>query len=69
MKYYTESRGQEYPTYNKRRKANWICHMLHRNGLLKHAIEVKLQGRIEMAGRSGRRRKQLLNDLKEKRRY
>jgi hypothetical protein len=32
-------------------------------------IEGKLEGRIEMMGRRGRRRKQLLCDLKEKRRY
>jgi hypothetical protein len=32
-------------------------------------IEGKLEGRIEMAVRRGRRRKQLLDDLKEKRRY
>jgi hypothetical protein len=32
-------------------------------------IEGKLEGRIEMTGRQGRRSKQLLNDLKEKRRY
>jgi hypothetical protein len=32
-------------------------------------IEGKLDGRIEMTGRRGRRRKQLLDDLKEKRRY
>jgi hypothetical protein len=32
-------------------------------------IEGKLEGRTEMTGRRGRRRKQLLNDLKEKRRY
>jgi hypothetical protein len=47
----------------KRRKANWIGHMLRRNCLLKHVIEGKLEGRIEMTGRGGRRRKQLLNDL------
>jgi hypothetical protein len=50
----------------KRRKANWIGHILRRNCLLKHAIEGKLEGRIEMTGRRGRRRKQLLDDLKEK---
>jgi hypothetical protein len=50
----------------KRRKANWICHILRRNCLLKHVIEGKLEGRIEMTGRRGRRRKQLLDDLKEK---
>jgi hypothetical protein len=32
-------------------------------------IEGKLEGRIEMTGRRGRKRKQLLNDLKEKRIY
>jgi hypothetical protein len=32
-------------------------------------IQGKLEGRIEMTGRRGRRYKQLLNDLKEKRRY
>jgi hypothetical protein len=32
-------------------------------------IEGKLEGMIEMTGRRGRRRKQLLDDLKEKRRY
>jgi hypothetical protein len=46
----------------KRRKANWIGHILRRNCLLKHMIEGKLEGRK-------RRRKQLLDDLKEKRRY
>jgi hypothetical protein len=53
----------------KRRKANWIGHILRRNCLLKHVIEGKLEGRIELTGRRGRRRKQLLDDLKEKRRY
>jgi hypothetical protein len=53
----------------KRRKANWIGHILRRNCLLKHVIEGKLEGRIEMTGRRGRRRKQLLDDLKEKRGY
>jgi hypothetical protein len=32
-------------------------------------IEGKLEGRIEMTGRRGRRRKRLLDVLKEKRRY
>jgi hypothetical protein len=35
----------------KRRKANWIGHILCRNCLLKHVIEGKLEGRIEMTGR------------------
>jgi hypothetical protein len=53
----------------QRRKANWIGHILRRNCLLKHVIEGKLEGRIDMTVRRGRRRKQLLDDLKEKRRY
>jgi hypothetical protein len=53
----------------KRRKANLIGHILRRNCLLKHVIEGKLEGRREMTGRRGRRRKQLLDDLQEKRRY
>jgi hypothetical protein len=52
----------------KRRKVNWIGHILRRNCLLKHIIEGKIKGRIEMRGRRGRRRKQLLDDLNEKRR-
>jgi hypothetical protein len=50
----------------KRRKANWIGHILRRNCLLKHVIEGKLEGRIEMSGRRGRRRKQLLDDVNER---
>jgi hypothetical protein len=51
----------------KRRKGSWIGHILRRYCLLKHMIEGKLEGRIGMSRRRGRRRKQLLNDLKEKR--
>jgi UDP-N-acetylglucosamine enolpyruvyl transferase len=36
-------------------------HILYRNCLLKHVIE----GKIEVAGRQGRRLQQLLDDLKE----
>jgi hypothetical protein len=53
----------------KKRKANWIGHILHRSCLLKHVIEGQLEGRIEMMGKQGRRRKQLLDCLREKRRY
>jgi hypothetical protein len=35
----------------KRRKANWIGHILRRNCLLKHVIKGKLEGRIDMRGR------------------
>jgi len=46
-----------------RRKANWIGHILRRNCLLKHVIEGKIEGRIEVAVRRGRRNKQLLDDI------
>jgi hypothetical protein len=51
----------------KRRKVKWICHILHRNCLLKHVKEGKIEGRIVVMGRRGRRHKQLLDDLKETR--
>jgi hypothetical protein len=40
-----------------------------RECLLKHGVEGKLEERIEMTGRRGRRRKKLLYDVKEKREY
>ena len=43
-----------------RRKVNYIGHILHRKCLLKHVIEVQLEGRIEVTGRRGRRCKLLL---------
>jgi hypothetical protein len=49
----------------RRRKANWIGHILRRNCLLSHIIEGKIIG----ARKRGRRSKQLLDDLKEARRY
>ena len=42
---------------------------MSRNCLLKHVIEGKIKERLEVTGRRGRRRKQLLDDLKEKRGY
>jgi hypothetical protein len=45
------------------------CYFSRRNCLLKHVTEGELDGRIEMMGRRGRRRKQLLDDDKEKKRY
>ena len=40
--------------------------MLRRNCLLKRVIEGKIEGRIEVTGKRGRRSKHLLDDLKEK---
>jgi len=46
----------------KRRKANRIGHILPRNCLLKHVIEGKIEGNKTR----GNRRKQLLEDIKER---
>jgi len=52
-----------------KRKPNWIGHILRRNCLLQRVIEGKIKGGIEVTGRRGRRRRKLLDDLKERRRY
>jgi len=53
----------------KRRKANWIGHILRRNCLPEHVIEGEIKERTKLTGRRGRRHKQLLDDLEEKRVY
>jgi hypothetical protein len=53
----------------KRRKADSIGHILCRDCLLKHVIGGKIEGRIGVTGRRGRKRRQLLDDLKESRGY
>ena len=50
-----------------RRKANWIGHILRRNCLLHDDIEGQMM-EVKGVGRR-RRRTQLLNDLRNKRRY
>jgi hypothetical protein len=52
-----------------KRKANWIFHILRRNCLPQRVTKGKIKGRIEVAGRLGRRRKKLLDDLKDRRGY
>jgi hypothetical protein len=52
-----------------KRKANWIGHILRRNCLLQRVIQGKIQERTEVTGRQGRRRRKLLDDLKERRGY
>ena len=53
----------------RKRKANWIGRILRRNCLLQRVTEGKIQGGTEVTGRQGRRRRKLLDDLKERRRY
>jgi hypothetical protein len=52
-----------------KRKANWIGHILRRNCLLQRVIEGKIKGIIEVTRRRGRRRRELMDDLKERRGY
>jgi len=42
-------------------------HSSHTNCHIKRVIEGKIEGRVEVTGRRGRRRKQLLDEFKEKR--
>ena len=53
----------------RKRKANWIGHILRRNCLLKQVIEGKIKGEMEVTRRQGRRRNKLLDDLKDRRGY
>ena len=50
-------------------KSNWYGHILRRNGLLKQVIEGKIKGDIDVTRRQGWRRRKLLDDLKDRRRY
>ena len=53
----------------RKRKANWIGHILLRNCLLQQVIEGKIKGQIEVKRRRGRRREKLLDDIKDRRGY
>jgi hypothetical protein len=53
----------------RKRNANWIGHILPRKCLLQQVIEGKIKGGIDVKGRRGRRRRKLLDDLKERRGY
>jgi hypothetical protein len=48
----------------RKRKANWIGHILRRICLLQWVIEGKIQGGIKVTGIRGRRRRKLFDDLK-----
>ena len=53
----------------RKRKANWTGHSLRINCLLKQVIEGMIEGEMEVTRRRGRRRKKLLDDLKDRRGY
>ena len=44
-------------------------HLFRRYCFLKHVIEGKIEGRIKVTGRRGKRRWQMADDLKEKTGY
>ena len=70
MKYYLRVKEQRNILHEvSKRKANWIGHILRGNCLLQRVIEGKIKGGIEVTGRRGRRRRTLLDDLKERRGY
>jgi hypothetical protein len=52
----------DHPIYNNMEEVNWSSHILRMNCLPKHAMEGNIDG-----ARRGRRRKQLLDDIKERR--
>jgi hypothetical protein len=49
----------------KRGNDKWSGHILRRNCILKHVIEGNMGDRIEVKGRRGRKRKELVDDCKE----
>jgi len=72
QKWRSSTKGEREDKYLKKRKskkANWIGYILRRHCLLKHIIEGKIERRIEVNTRRGRRRKQLLGDLKDRTGY
>ena len=70
MKYYKESkrRGITYKECKEGKLTGLVTSSVGTD-LLKHGIEGKIEGGMDVTGRRGRRRKKLLDDLKEKRGY
>jgi hypothetical protein len=48
------------------RKVDWIGHILCRNCVRKHIIEGKMEGAMQVTGRRGITRRQLMDDFQEK---
>ena len=61
---HTVKKDSNIPHTISTREANWIGHILRRNCLVKRVIAGEIEGRIEVMGGRGRRRKQLLYELK-----
>jgi len=67
MKYCKESRRRGISSKRKKRKVKCMDHSFRRNCSLNQVTEGKIEGRIEVTGRRGRRRNQVPDDVKEKR--
>ena len=61
--------GNERTTYNEKMGGQQDLSLLGKSSLPKHVIQGKIRGKIDLTGRQGRRRVQLLDNFKEKRRY
>jgi hypothetical protein len=62
----SKRRGIFYIRTIKRKKASCPDNIMHGDCLVKHVIEGKIEEEIEVMGRKGRRRKQLLDDLRKR---
>jgi hypothetical protein len=69
MKCYKKNEERNILPIIKRRWVTWNGHILHRNCRLKHIIDGKIEGMLEVTGRRGRTCMKLLDDLKGKRVY
>jgi len=56
-------------SYFLQKQTNWNCDTFSTYCFIKHVVEEKKEGRTEVTWRWGRRRKRLLDDLKEKKGY
>jgi len=66
--YYFRVKEQRNIVYEiSKQKAKGIGHILWRNCLLQRVIEGEIKGWIEVTGRRGRKRRKILDDLKERR--
>ena len=63
MKKYNVESGRK--GKSKRKNANWIGHILRMNCFLKHVVERNIEG----MRRLGRRRQQLMDNVKKKKKY
>jgi len=64
--YIIKKERKKIPHTVKQWKVSWNGHVVRRNCLLKYVIKRNIKGKKEGVGRRGRRCKQILDNLKEK---